>query len=335
MQNENTKIPQDAWINCRETFEASLELGEVVIPEANIWERPGSLPKSGSVVGKIGHGTKVSILDRSPQENNANYYRVATSDVNGWVSENFLSWNWSSFTFIGNLKPKDVCKNLNVSTKDMGITLLIRESGFAVVTEGDPTHFEIINTAVVRFINRIVSALAPFTTISLDTDFVNWVEVPIGNKHKNGEVVGFLALENRETKTISNDDIETALSAIPLMKISPYFDLALSDFNQALKYPQHALIFLSRSIESLEYHFARMAQREKGQGKEAIMREMLKVKKSDIEYITKRANASHRRHASPNATSEVLSNDELGECFHKTANILAAFAGYLNGFLRH
>jgi len=334
MLNENTKVPQNAWINCRETYEASLELGEVVVPEANIWERPGSLPESGRVVGKKSHGTKVSILDRSLQEHNTNYYRISISDVDGWISENFLSWNWSSFTFIGNLKPKDVCKNLDVSLKNMGLTLLIRESGFAVLTEGDPTHFEIINTAVVRFINRTISALAPFTTISLDADFANWIEVPIGDNRNNREIVGFLALENRETKTISNDDIDTALSAIPLMKISPYFDLALSDFNQALKYPQHALIFLSRSIESLEHHFAKMTKREKGKGKEAIMCEMLKVKKSDIEYIKKRANASHRRHASPNATNDVLSSDELGECFHKTANILAAFAGYLNGILR-
>lgn len=335
LMNENIEFPQYAWINCRETFEESLELGEVVIPEVNILKRPGSPPISGNVVGKVSHGTKVSILDRSLEEYNTNYYRISIGDVDGWISENFLSWNWSSFTFIGNFKPRDACKNLEVNNNDMGITLLIRESGFAVITEGDPAHFEIINKAVIRFINRIINALAPLTTTSLDADFVNWVEVPIGNDLAKGEVVGFLGLENREMKTISNDNVDNAQSVIPLMKLSPYFDLALSDFNQALKYPQHAPIFLSRAIESVENHFAWMAKGVKGKGKEAIMCEMLKVNKGDVEYITKRANASHRRHASPDATNKLLSNEELDECFHKTSNILAAFAGYLGATIKH
>jgi hypothetical protein len=86
---------------------------------------------------------------------------------------------------------------------------------------------------------------------------------------------------------------------------------------------------LARAIESVENHFSGIAKNKKGKGKEEIMRKLLKVKRSDVEFVTKRANASHRRHASSDATKKELPSDELAECFFRTANILRAFAEFL------
>jgi hypothetical protein len=154
------------------------------------------------------------------------------------------------------------------------------------------------------------------------------VEVPIG-KEDGRRIVGFLSMQRDQVSTISVDQIETAHSIVPLMAAVPYLDLALSDFFQALSYPQHALIFLARSIESIEIHFSGIAKRRKDAGKEKITRELLGIKKSDVEYVTKRANASHRRHASPDATAKGLPQDELAECFKRTSEMIAAFVAFL------
>ena len=72
-----------------------------------------------------------------------------------------------------------------------------------------------------------------------------------------------------------------------------------------------------------------MAKHRKGVGKEKVMQELLGVRKSDVEYVTKRANNSHRRHASQDGTVAELSTDELAECFYKTKNIIVAFVTFL------
>ena len=72
-----------------------------------------------------------------------------------------------------------------------------------------------------------------------------------------------------------------------------------------------------------------MAKRRTGAGKEKVMREMLRVDRGDVEYITKRANASHRRHAAQDGSADMLPSDELAECYRKTAGIIAAFATFL------
>ena len=110
--------------------------------------------------------------------------------------------------------------------------------------------------------------------------------------------------------------IAVLYSLTNLLKYSPYFDLALSDYYQALKYPEHALIFLSRAIESLENSFAHLAKKQKSKGKEDILREMLGLTKSYVEYVTKRANISHMRHASKDAKVKDIPEDELIECFN-------------------
>lgn len=327
MTNRKT-LPKHTWVNCRETDPDLLFLGEVLSTEENVFEKSGNI-KLNKIVGKIHHGTMVNVLDKKlDKKSKIVYYKISTDKLKGWISESLLAWQWSSFTFIGNFKPVEVCKSLDISLNYMGTSILIRGNGFAVITDGDPDHFEIISNAVTGLVNRIINAQAPLTQISLQAEFSNWVEVPIGGNDNRWKSVGFLLVEGKDEKTISNLNLEAAYSILPLMELSPYFDLALSDFHQALQYPQHALIFLSRAIESIENHFGHMTKQNKGKGKEEIMRKELGVNKSDVDYITKRANASHRRHASRDASIESLPNEELAECFYKTANIIAAFADY-------
>ena len=156
----------------------------------------------------------------------------------------------------------------------------------------------------------------------------HWVEVPAGLSASQ-KVVGFMQLESGQTSSVSNDDIETAQSIVPLVAQIPYLDLALSDFFQAMTYQQHALIFLARAIESIENRFSGLARDRKGVGKEKVMQDSLGIKRSDVDYVTRRANESHRRHATSNGAVEALSPDELAECFKKTSAIIAAFVTFL------
>ena len=157
----------------------------------------------------------------------------------------------------------------------------------------------------------------------------------ISHEEAQEEIDGLLSatsLEDvlaKDVEKISNSDIKTAHSIIPRLKLNPYFDLALNDFYQALRYPQHALIFLARSIESVEKNFSKITKKKKGKSKYVLMCDVLGVKKRNIEYVTKRANDSHRRHASPDGKIANLSADELGKCFKISSDILVAFANYL------
>jgi hypothetical protein len=319
-----------AWINCRDDYQDSLELGDVVVEDIHIWDSLGGIPSSGKIIGRILHGTKVTVLDKGTFENQkVAFYQVSADDIEGWVDENFVVWNWSSFTFIGDFKPAEACRGLNLNIEDMGIIFSIRDNRFAIVTEGAPEHFEIIVKAVYRFVNRIINALAPFKKIALQADFSTWVELPIDRNNERQEIVGFLAIDDKDVEKISNSDIKTAHSIIPKLKLNPYFDLALNDFYQALRYPQHALIFLARSIESVEKNFSKITKKKKGKSKYVLMCDVLGVKKRNVEYVTKRANESHRRHASSDGKIANLSADELGKCFKISSNILVAFANYL------
>jgi hypothetical protein len=61
-------------------------------------------------------------------------------------------------------------------------------------------------------------------------------------------------------RDVSDVDIDKASTVVPLMATVPYLDLALNDYYLALDHPQHALIFLARAIESVENHFAKLAE---------------------------------------------------------------------------
>jgi len=209
--------------------------------------------------------------------------------------------------------------------------LLMKQDRIAVVTEGDPKDFDSIHTAAYRYLRRIIAAQTPLSVVALQAGFSYWVEVPM-ERGEAGRTVGFMELESKDPLQVTTDDIQTAQSLVPLMAQVPYLDLALRDLTQALTYRQHALILLARAIESIENFFGPLAQQRRGIGKEKLMRELLDVKKSDVEYITKRANATHRRHASPNGTEKALDKDELAECFKKTSNIIVAFVNFLESF---
>jgi len=323
MSNQHPTI---AWINARETCQDSLAYGEVVVPKVNVWQHSGPPPKSGNAIVQISHGTRVTVrAEEEEPSDHRKYYEVSSEQVRGWVLESFVAWRWSCFTFLGTLSPSEACKTLEAQLHFGGMDLLIRESGFAIVTEGHPAHFDSINLAASRFISRIANAQVPLTIVALKTEFTNWVEIPFGDDGQR--TVGFLSANRGQKSTISKDQIETAHSIVPLMATVPYLDLALSDLSQALAYPQHAPIFLARAIEAIENYFSGMVQ--KGAGKEAVMQQSLGVQKSDVEYVIKRANASHRRHASRDATAVDLPHDELAECFKRTASIVSVFVAYL------
>ncbi|HCB02176.1 MAG TPA: hypothetical protein DEP19_07315, partial [Anaerolineae bacterium] len=66
-------LPKHAWINCREDWDDSFALGDVVIEDAHVLENAGERHRlNNEVVGKIPHGTKVSILGKEVIEHNGN-----------------------------------------------------------------------------------------------------------------------------------------------------------------------------------------------------------------------------------------------------------------------
>jgi len=319
MANSDLKLPQNAWISCRETFPDSRELGDVVVSGVIVREKIDML---GKKFGEIPHGSKVLVIEKEGA-----YYKVSFNELNGWIQSAFVVWNWSTFTLFGKLNPPDACKELDISVNISGFELTIKKDNFGLITEGDPNHIDIIKSSATNIMNHLIHAQALLTAIPLAFEFTNWVELPAMRSEKS-KTVGFISNEDKIDLTVSSSAIQKAHSVANLIKYSPYFDLALSDYYQALKYPQHALIFLSRAIESLENSFVHLAQKKKG--KEDILREMLGVTKSDVEYVTKRANKSHRRHASRDANVEDVPQDELDKCFDKTSKTLTAYARYLH-----
>ena len=87
----------------------------------------------------------VNVLDKKlDKKSKIVYYKISTDKLKGWISESLLAWQWSSFTFIGNFQPAEVCEELYLTLEYLGISLLIKNNGFAATTEGDPNHLEII-----------------------------------------------------------------------------------------------------------------------------------------------------------------------------------------------
>jgi hypothetical protein len=159
MSDSPNQYPRTAWISGRETWKESLAYGEVVVPHVNIWEHAGSLPRSGKVIGQLASGTRVTVLSEEEiGEDRQTYYDVSSESLRGWASESFMAWNWSCFTFLGNLSPIDTCVDLDLNLEYAGMELLVKQHGFAIVTEGDPNHLESIRFAASRFIDRISSA---------------------------------------------------------------------------------------------------------------------------------------------------------------------------------
>ena len=330
MEHSTQEAHNNAWMNGREMWNGSLAYGEVVVPLINIFERPGGLLKCGLKIGELPHGQKVDIADKKfVEEADRTYFKVSLPHLNGWVSEAFIASQWSTFTFLGRLLPQPACSSLDTAVQFAGMHLILKQEGFAIIADGAPFHFDAIQHAVAKFVRRLLNAQTPLTQTHLRVAYTNWVEVPLDDMSRQ-KTVGFMSLEGNQPRPVSNEDIHDSSFIVNQMSLIPYLDLALNDFSQALSNPEHALIFLSRAVESIENHFEQRTLSNSKLGKEQIMREALDFDKSYIDYISKRANASHMRHAAKDGTIESIPADELAECFQSTANIIAKFSAHLS-----
>jgi hypothetical protein len=320
--------PRPAWVTGRETSPESFDYGEVVVAKVRVWNLPGGLGDGATVVGEIPHGTQVELLDHSwNSETNLHHKRVAAGGVRGWIPAGFVASRWSRITMLGTLKPAQSCTDLDSELTFRGMHLFLNQAGYAVVTEGSPSAFEAIRDGSSRLMQRVLASLAAATGQPLRAEPTNWVESPIGLDPRAG-TVGFTFMDERP-RDVSDVDIDKASTVVPLMATVPYLDLALNDYYLALDHPQHALIFLARAIESVENHFAKLAEGRERVGKEKLTRELLELTKKDVTYVTRRANASHRRHATRNGRAKPLPEEELTECFQRTAKVLIAFVDFL------
>jgi hypothetical protein len=175
MNNENDEFPLDAWVNCREIYQGSLEYGNVVVQEANIWDKVGSIGK----IASIPHGSKVRIIENYRNDKNkTTYFKISTGEIEGWVSSSLIARNWATFAFFGSLVPSAACKDLarNYNCDEMNIR--ITQDRFSVITEGDPEHFDAIQISIQRLMSRISIALATLTSFSIQAEFSSsWIQV--------------------------------------------------------------------------------------------------------------------------------------------------------------
>ncbi len=317
--------PDFIWLTGRETYQGSTAYGEVNVPLVAIRSGIGV----SKAHGNLPHGVKVRVVDVvKNKEEGRDYFLISAQGIEGWIPEPFAAHRWSTYTFLARLHDAASCGELDTQASYAGMELIIKQNSLAVVTQGDPSHFDSIVSAVANLSVRVTSAQATLSAVPLRVEFINWVEVPADGS-ESARTVGFMPMEEKVTNLISNQNIETAMTIVPRMAEVPFLDLALNDFVQALQYPSHALIFLSRAIESVERHFEPTAQETPGRGRERIMHQSIGISASDVEYVMRRANESHRRHASPEGKTEELSREELMECYKKTGLIIASFADYL------
>lgn len=318
------------WLSGRELSVESSAYGEVVVPLIAL----RTSVEDKAVIVNLPHGTKARFLEiREHSTEKRSHYKIVIDDLEGWIPETFASSSWSTFTFLGRFHEPEMCRDLDTQLSYAGMELIIRQNSFAVVTQGDPSHFDSIAYATEKLANRVASAQAPLSAVPLSVEFSNWVEVPSEGSKSFSRTVGFMPMEEKRHFPITNENVSTAMSIVPHMATVQYLDLALSDFMQALRERRHSLIFLARAIESIEYFFEPRAKNHPKKGKEKIMREELGLSDEYVDYVTQRANDSHRRHASPNGVVRDLPNEEFGECFKRTGQIIAEFAAYLEGNL--
>ena len=318
-------IVSTVWATGREAFEASSSYGEVIVPIINVRNAPGGK----FVVGTVPHGARCSLVESHFVEaEDQNYHHIETPLVNGWLPDQFVADNWSTFTFLARIREPARCSDLDTRCQYRGMELIANQNNLAVITEGDPAQFEPIRIAAVSFATRLFAAQTPISATAVTVEFLYWVENPAEGSESR-HTVGFVPFLPETGPTVTNDHISLAATAVPRMALVPHLDLALNDFSLALRYPEHGVIFLARAIESVEYYFNRGGAKSSRQGREARMQNELGVSRSDVAYVTKRANESHRRHADPSGKRTPLPPDELAKCLRNTAMILAKFVDYI------
>ena len=324
MQSFSPQPSKTIWVHGRETSPDSYERGDVVVFQINVWSAPGlGIP----VVGTVKHGTKVILLDTKRDNKYQDlYFSIRYKDIQGWVSEQCIAYTWSQFIVTGVLTPSEVCKNLEITVNSAGIDLNITKNRFVASTSGAKDHITSVLSAVERMLHKLTVSQAFLSQIPLSYEVISWIEVPITPVDRSG-VVGFSS-DQAEGRFVKPDDLKLAYNIIAKLPFSPYLELAISDYDQALRHPQHALIFLSRSVESIERYFEQFAKNQKSKGKDKLMQNVLEVTKADVDYVMSRANSGHRRHASSTARPENLPQDELQECYSRTRSIVQAFLDF-------
>lgn len=321
-QTNNSDKNRRLWIQGRETSIHSPEKGDVVVFKTNIW----SAPRPGiPVVGTLEHGTEANLLeiviDDKLQEP---YYLIHHEGIQGWVSGLHVAHTWSQFVITGILYPSEICKDLQFSTENAGIKLTISDHQFIATTEGDQDHVELILLAVERMLYKLIIAQTFLSGLPLSYQTVNWIEIPVFPLKKTNRL-GFLPNHNVQSQLVKAEDLSASYDVIAKLPYSPYLELAINDYDQAIRHPQHALIFLARAIESIEKYFDHFVHMHKGKRKEELMREALGISKADVTYVTKRANMGHMRHASSTSRPEAISQDELQACYNHTKLIIQSF----------
>jgi len=80
-----TSVPS-AWISGIDCNEGSDSFGQVAAAIVRLWEQPG--PTRGDVVGKVWHGSPVTVSrEQYVTEEGRNYYLISSADARGWVAE--------------------------------------------------------------------------------------------------------------------------------------------------------------------------------------------------------------------------------------------------------
>lgn len=324
MPPEQSNGRQRLWIHGRETSSQSYDLGDIVAPLTTVW----SAPNAGfPAVGTLKHGTEVTILKSSLNERfRSTDYLVRCGEITGWISELHTASTWSQFVVSGTLYPTQVCRDLRFDTESAGIHLTIAGDQFVATTTGGQDHLSAILIAVRRLLYKLTIAQTFLSDIPLSYQVVNWIEIPVDPLFE-GNRIGFQSEQPEDPRSLESKDLLASHAMLSKLMYSPYLELAINDYDQAMRHPQHALIFLARAIESIERFFERFVE-QSGPGKEKLMRQELGIRKADVDYVVKRANTDHRRHASKSSRKTELPHDELETCFVLTKAIIQAFVDY-------
>lgn len=317
------------WLNGWISDKSSLNFKEFFIPIFFLSNKPDNSQKTKA--GELKHGSKIQILEsKYNPSNKQKYLKVKHGEIEGWISENFISTKWSLFSFFGNFLPEKICQELHTSIEIGGITMEIFKNDYMLSTCGNPKDFDQIRAAVETLLRRITNSQIWSSKTPLSFELMKWIEIEYKEDTKI-DVIGFYKnIDNIYKNNISNSDFYNSRRLVPLMSLIPYFDLAINDFYQARVNPQHALIFLSRVIESIENYFKDTIPKNENITKEKYMQKLLNVEKNVVEYVMHRANDSHRRHATKNGKVQILPNEELEKCFSYTKQILDAFYIFLS-----
>jgi len=318
----DTEEPQSVWLNGRDAQLDSPTLGDVTQEHIPIRR----ISSDAAPFTSLPHGTPCRLIEETQPSSPSSH--ISAHGIEGWVPSAATSTRWSTFTFFGRFHNQDACKTLDAQHAFAGMVVVLKQHGFAIATEGAPSDFTAIASSAHRLIHRLMAAQAPLSSVPVNLNFTNWAEIPAESRGRT-RTLGFMPPPPEHGVEINNDHISTAMTIIPSMAKVPYLDLAMSDFVQALEYPNHALIFLHRAIESVEYYFEPPPG---GPGKEKAMREALAITAADVEFVTRRANESHIRHASRDGKATPIVGEDLVTCFKNTGMVLSRFAEYLTSY---